>query len=49
MVEGWTPAAVEIKQMNWPALSMVRIICFGAKKSDYMMMVVGNKKMCKLF
>jgi hypothetical protein len=35
--------------VNWPALSMVRIMCFCAKESDRMMMVVGNKKMCELF
>ena len=49
MVKGWTPVAVEIEQVNWPALSMVKIICFGAKKSDHMMIVVGNKKMCESF
>ena len=49
MVEGWTPVAVEIEQVNWPALSMVRIMCFDANKSDCIIMVVGNKKMCELF
>ena len=41
--------AVEIERVDWPASSMVRIVCFCAGERDRMMMVVGKKEVCELF
>ena len=49
MVEAWAPVVAEIEWTDWPALSMVRIVFFCAGERDCMMMVVGNKEVCKLF
>jgi hypothetical protein len=43
------PAVEAIVWAEWLTSSMVRILFFRAGERDLIMMVVGNKEVCKLF
>ena len=48
-MEGWIPVAAEIEPVDWPASSMMRMVCFCAEGRDLMVMVVGNKEAVNCF
>jgi hypothetical protein len=49
IVEAWIPVVAKIEQTDWLVLSIVRIVFFYIGERDYIIIVVGDKKVYELF
>ena len=49
MVAWWIPVAEAMKQGNWPASSLLRIIILEMEERDFRMMMLGISKHVNVF